>query len=307
MSSETSGTVTDPAQNPSVDDIIDDIRTSSLYLGSENLLAHVEWSKHGRYGHKLILKITDDSVGDNEKTEAEIRWIGRISTEGFWLYVSGGFGLGKQPPFPTPFTKAKATARLICPSNPRFGSDSDWEDMTLGAKALMESVPGFKDKINNSILDTPNARKIKVRHSVFEEVTKDVYVEQQNASELLLMSNWKCRSNEAQSALEEIIESNDEILRSDIPDAAMHFGQVIPVFKASGDLVFPNNFEKALRGATVEICAAISHEVIQGSDNFYADIRYITILDDPPPPPSSPSRKRGFEPPAHLSGKRRRI
>ena len=71
----------------------------------------------------------------------------------------------------------------------------------------------------------------------------------------------------------------------------------------------PDRFPE-LKGATVEVAATLSHEVMNGDkgkcDNFYADLSYMTVLQSAPPSPVSPLKKKGlYVPPRHLAKKRR--
>jgi len=83
---------------------------------------------------------------------------------------------------------------------------------------------------------------------------------------------------------------------------------VAPVFDLDGEQILPHCF-LSLKGAIVEVAATISHEIMGGdrgkTDNFYADLSYIIILEPAPPSPESLVKKRGlYVPPRHLAKKR---
>jgi len=118
------------------------------------------------------------------------------------------------------------------------------------------------------------------------------------------IKNWVCDSNDAKAALQSILDANDAATS----DKKMYIGHVAPVFDLEGEQILPDQFPD-LKGAVVEVAVTISHEVMNGekgkSDNFYADLSYITILQRAPASPVSPLKKRGlYAPPHHLAKKR---
>ncbi|THH12415.1 hypothetical protein EW146_g7713 [Bondarzewia mesenterica] len=177
-----------------------------------------------------------------------------------------------------------------------------------GAKNLMQSHRTRGASIRNSLIPD-NITAIKVRHSIFQKLTAEDFITEQeylkeSADEQFRMENWTLKNKDVKTDLDKLIHENEK----DQPDMPKYLGRVIPVFNMDGSLVFPNEFEAALRGAVVEIAATITHDVFTNAakptDNYYADIRYITILQRPPRTPESPSKKRGFTAPAHLQGKK---
>jgi len=88
----------------------------------------------------------------------------------------------------------------------------------------------------------------------------------------------------------------------------IHIGHVAPAFNLKGEQIMPHWFLD-LKGMIVEVTATITHKVMNSdggrSDNFLADLSYITVLGSAPPSPLSPLKKRGlYVPPHHFAKKR---
>ena len=86
------------------------------------------------------------------------------------------------------------------------------------------------------------------------------------------MENWPCVHDKAKAALEQLIEDGT------------HIGHLLPVFTIDGERVPPSQYEKYLKGALVDVHCSITHQRWWASkgDDYYADIRSITVLNPPP-------------------------
>jgi hypothetical protein len=104
-------------------------------------------------------------------------------------------------------------------------------------------------------------------------------------------NNWVCKSDDDQAAPRRIINDNNDLQN----EHEIHWSYyVVPIFNR-GEQMMPDHFHK-LKDVLVEVGATITYEVMTTklgkTDNFYADISYIIVLQDAPLP-TFPSKKRG--------------
>jgi len=112
-------------------------------------------------------------------------------------------------------------------------------------------------------------------------------------SHKLHYKNWYCGSHEARNELRSVIKNNKTLQLNETG----YIGYVPPVFHLNSDHILPDELS-GLQGAVVEVSALVLHEKFGSGDNrsnnFFFDISYINVLQNPPPPPHSPNKKRGL-------------
>ncbi|KAI0049246.1 hypothetical protein FA95DRAFT_1571317 [Auriscalpium vulgare] len=274
----------------------DDVKGDTLYAGSPTLLNSVEWYRDGLVD-KLIAK---RAAPEDEPVEVEVRLIGQILAEGYWLYACGGYrgpkgALGTWAT-ESPLHKTKASAKLGPATRPAFRGM--WNPTMEGLKALMKDArakaPRPGGNVKYGLLD--DAGRVKIRHALFEPIDSDIAANNADLGPQFSIANWPCKFQAGSIALEELKKEGHYTVSP------------VPAYTKDGKLIPPAEYEMRLRGAVVEVRVAIVREYIfsANSDNFYSDVRAITVLETPGPPVASPGKKRSLAEAPGLKNARQR-
>ena len=105
--------------------------------------------------------------------------------------------------------------------------------------------------------------------------------------------HWICASPEAKVEMETLLRNNKNLRDGELG----YIGRVPEIYNLDGKCLTPDQYP-SLQGAIVEVAAFISHDIYNinrvRTDNYFADLSYMTVLKPAPPPPNSPAKSRGF-------------
>ena len=134
------------------------LEPSSLFIGSATLLTELtEWYEEGRTKRLVVKRDNPEDI----PIQAEVKWIGTVSHDSFWLSVDGGWRIWENNSYKRPFEKAKASCILSRPTMP--DADDFWMATIKGAKKIMQT--SISGNIGNLLIVN---NTLKVRHSCFQ-------------------------------------------------------------------------------------------------------------------------------------------
>ena len=99
------------------------------------------------------------------------------------------------------------------------------------------------------------------------------------------MHCWPCDSTEAKSQLQEMIAQGSHTVRP------------IPAYDISGNLIEPSKYAECLKNAIVHVKVTIVRQYLafNKTDNYYADIQEIRVIQTPARTLESPAKHKPEE------------
>src|SRR5882762_7904626 len=118
--------------------------------------------------------------------------------------------------------------------------------------------------------------------------------------------HWICAADEAKVEMQNLLRNNQNLRDGE----QGYIGRIPEIYDLDGNYLTPEQYP-SLQGAMVEIAVFISHDVYNishvRSDNYFADLSYMTVLRRAPPPPNSPAKSQGFLQSPDRANKRKRV